>query len=90
MQLVQKYGISTEMAKHLCHTYGSCAFAVCEMAKATGAKGSTHKFGNLLVPGFPFMEEEIEYACKHGSWLQVRPKLADDTAPSAPLVPPGA
>ena len=27
----------------------------------------THKFGNLLGPGFPFMEEEIEYACKHGS-----------------------
>eukprot|EP00908_Phaeocystis_cordata_P024720 Transcript_7175.p1 GENE.Transcript_7175~~Transcript_7175.p1 ORF type:complete len:744 (-),score=397.36 Transcript_7175:377-2410(-) len=75
VQLVQKYSISTEMAKHLCHTYGSCAFAVCEMAKTTGTKGSTHKFGNLLVPGFPFMEEEIEYACKHEMAMTVKDML---------------
>lgn len=65
VQLVQKYGISTEMANHLCKTYGSCAFAVCELSRPTGATTGVHRFGKKLVEGFPFMEEEIEYMCKH-------------------------
>ena len=59
MQLVQKYGISTEMAHHLCTTYGSTAFAVCELSRPTGATAGVHRFGKELVKGFPFMEEEV-------------------------------
>ena len=59
VQLVQKYGISTEMAHHLCTTYGSTAFAVCELSRPTGATAGVHRFGKELVKGFPFMEEEV-------------------------------
>jgi hypothetical protein len=54
-----RYGISTEMAHHLCTTYGSTAFAVCELSRPTGATSGVHRFGKELVKGFPFMEEEV-------------------------------
>jgi len=75
VQLVQKYGISTEMAEHLCNTYGSCAFAVCELSRPTGATTGVHRFGKRLVDGFPYMEEEIEYACKHEMAMTVKDML---------------
>jgi len=75
VQLVQKYGISTEMAQHLCHTYGATAFAVCELARPTGSSG-VHRFGKELVKGFPFMEEEVEYACKHEMAVTVKDMLS--------------
>jgi len=62
VQLVQKYGVSEAIAKHLCATYGAAAFAVCEN-KSPGKK--TGKLGTLVAEGFPFIEAEIEYACKH-------------------------
>lgn len=64
VQLVQKYGISTEIADHLCRTYGTQAFAVCELSKPTGSTG-LHRFGKVLVEGYPFIESEIEYSCRH-------------------------
>lgn len=75
VQLVQKYGISTEMAKHLCATYGSCAFAVCELSSPTGATSGVHRFGKELVKDFPFMEAEIEYAVKHEMAVTVKDML---------------
>ena len=67
VQLVQKYSISEAQAHHLVRTYGTNAFAVCELSRplTTAKQGVTHKFGKTLVEGFPFMEEEIEYSCKH-------------------------
>ena len=38
VQLVQMYGVSPEIAQHLAHTYGACAFAVCELARPTGKR----------------------------------------------------
>jgi len=75
VQLVQKYGISIEMAQHLCNTYGSCAFAVCELSRSTGATYGVHRFGKPLVAGFPYMEAEIEYACKHEMAMTVKDML---------------
>jgi len=76
VQLVQKYAISEAQAHHLVRTYGTNAFAVCELSRPTDAKqGSTHKFGKTLVQGFPFMEEEIEYVCKHEMACTVKDML---------------
>jgi len=63
------------MAQHLCHTYGATAFAVCELARPTGSSG-VHRFGKELVKGFPFMEEEVEYACKHEMAVTVKDMLS--------------
>jgi len=73
IQLVQKYGISEDIAKHLCHTYGAAAFAVCELSKPTGKRWP--RFGRVLVEGYPFIEEEIEYACKHEMAVSVKDML---------------
>ena len=61
VQIIQKYGLSEPVARHLCHTYGAAAFAVCENAEK-------HKGGkpfDQLVQGYPYIEAEIEYACKN-------------------------
>jgi len=77
VQLVQKYAISEAQAKHLCHTYGACAFAVCEMSRPTGKTvGQGHRFGVPLVEGYPFMEEEIKYACSHEMVQTVKDMLS--------------
>ena len=76
VQLVQKYGISQQIAQHLCHTYGAAAFAVCESAKKN--------VGKTLYDGYPFIEAEIEYAAKHEyavtvkDMLTLRMRLASD------------
>ena len=36
-----------------------------------------HRFGKELVKGFPFMEEEVEYACKHEMAVTVKDMLSN-------------
>ena len=36
-----------------------------------------HRFGKELVKGFPFMEEEVEYACKHEMAVTVKDTLSN-------------
>jgi len=74
VQLIQKYGVDLEMAKHLVHTYGSCAFAVCEMSKPTGKRWP--RFGKRLVDGYPFIEAEVEYAAKHEYAVSVKDMIS--------------
>jgi glycerol-3-phosphate dehydrogenase len=62
IKLVQKLGCSQEVAEHLAHTYGMYAFEVVKMANATTK--SWPRYGNLLVDGFPYLESEVEFACK--------------------------
>jgi len=62
VQLVQKYGITQEVARHLTHTYGAASFAVCE------TKSSDKKKRFMLepiIPGYPHIAAEIEYAAKN-------------------------
>lgn len=63
VQLVQKYGVSEETAKHLARTYGMNAFDVCEMTKPSGKRWP--RFGKLLIEGYPYLEAEVEYVCKN-------------------------
>lgn len=62
VQLVQEFGVSEETAKHLARTYGMNAFDVCKMTRPTGK--AWPRFGSILIEGFPYLECEIEYACK--------------------------
>jgi len=63
VQLVQEFGVSEEVAKHLARTYGMHAFDVCRLTKPTGK--TWPRFGDTLLEGFPYLECEIEYACKN-------------------------
>ncbi|KAJ1303403.1 hypothetical protein OPQ81_011595 [Rhizoctonia solani] len=61
--LVQRYGLETEIAKHLSDNYGDRAYAVCELAEPTGLTWPI--YGRRLAPAYPFIEAEIRYAVKN-------------------------
>ncbi|KAL7279835.1 hypothetical protein ACG7TL_006242 [Trametes sanguinea] len=61
--LVQRYGLETEVAKHLSENYGDRAWTVCSLAQPTGKAWPLH--GIRLAPGYPFIEAEVRYAVKH-------------------------
>lgn len=62
IRLVQYYGLSTEVARHLAHAYGGRAFEVAKLAKVTGKKCPL--VGKRLVADFPYIEAEVIYAMK--------------------------
>jgi glycerol-3-phosphate dehydrogenase len=56
--LVEKYGLTREIARHLNRAYGDQAETVCKIGVAD----------NCLTPlaeGFPFLEAEVVYAARH-------------------------
>ena len=63
IRLTQKHSMSLDVAEHLSATYGTRAFDVCELSKASGQK-VWPKFGVPLHPCFPYIEAEVAYACK--------------------------
>ncbi|CAK9298914.1 unnamed protein product [Gordionus sp. m RMFG-2023] len=62
IQLVQDFGIQTEVARHLADTYGDAAFSVLRLAQVTGLKWPV--LGKRLHQEFPYIEAEVKYACK--------------------------
>lgn len=62
VQLVQEFGVSEDSAEHLARTYGMNAFDVCKLTRPTEKKWP--RFGSILIEGFPYLECEVEYACK--------------------------
>jgi len=63
VQVMQKYGVSEDIARHLCKTYGSACFAVLE--QKSKAAGKAKPVGTRLMEGFPFLEAEVEYAVQN-------------------------
>ncbi|KAF8349645.1 FAD dependent oxidoreductase-domain-containing protein [Amanita rubescens] len=61
--LTQRYGLDTDVAKHLSRNYGDRAWTVCELAERTGAAWPIH--GKRLASSYPFIEAEIRYAIRH-------------------------
>ncbi|PIL22688.1 hypothetical protein GSI_15381 [Ganoderma sinense ZZ0214-1] len=61
--LVQRYGLETEVAKHLSDNYGDRAWTVLSYAQPTGHAWPLH--GIRLSPGYPFIEAEVRYAVRH-------------------------
>lgn len=53
IRLVQELGLQPDCAEHLASTYGVCAYDVCR----SGSK-------KRLVEGFPYLEGEVDYACR--------------------------
>ncbi|KAL4246593.1 Glycerol-3-phosphate dehydrogenase [Abortiporus biennis] len=61
--LIQRFGLETEVAKHLSENYGDRAWTVCELAQPTGRAWPL--YGIRLSPGYPFIEAEVRYAVRH-------------------------
>ena len=59
IKLIQKHGLTQDVAEHLAKTYGGQAWAVCDISPTEEAG-----FGTLIVPGYPYIEEEVKYACR--------------------------
>ncbi|CAF1058752.1 unnamed protein product [Adineta ricciae] len=62
IRLVQDYGLDTEVAIHLSHTYGDQASKVADMSSLTGKRWPV--IGKRLHREFPYIEAEISYAIK--------------------------
>ncbi|ETW81338.1 hypothetical protein HETIRDRAFT_317931 [Heterobasidion irregulare TC 32-1] len=61
--LIQRYGLDTEVAKHLSDNYGDRAWTVLSLASPTG--DSWPLYGVRLAPQYPFIEAEVRYAVRH-------------------------
>ncbi|KAF7359183.1 Glycerol-3-phosphate dehydrogenase [Mycena sanguinolenta] len=61
--LIQRYGLETEVAKHLSDNYGDRAWTVCSLAEPTGQTWPLH--GTRISPAYPFIEAEVRYAVRH-------------------------
>ncbi|CAL4130538.1 unnamed protein product, partial [Meganyctiphanes norvegica] len=61
IRLVQDFGLESEVAKHLAHTYGDRAFSVAKLASMTGKKVTV---GRRLHSEFPYIDAEVRYACR--------------------------
>lgn len=63
INLIQHYGVETEVAKHLTEAYGDRAWTVAALCAPT-EKGFPVR-GERLSPLYPFVDGEIRYACRH-------------------------
>ncbi|KAK4473463.1 hypothetical protein MN116_002830 [Schistosoma mekongi] len=62
IQIVQEYGMDVDVARHLTGIYGDKAITIANMSKLTGLRWPI--LGKKLHPEFPFIEAEVEYACR--------------------------
>ncbi|HLH08394.1 MAG TPA: FAD-dependent oxidoreductase [Terriglobales bacterium] len=68
--LVQKYGVTTETARHMSAKYGTNATAMLELA------ASNREFVKPIVEGFPAIEAEIVHAIRHDMAMTIEDILA--------------
>ncbi|KAG0711285.1 Glycerol-3-phosphate dehydrogenase, mitochondrial [Chionoecetes opilio] len=62
IRLVQDFGLESDVAKHLAHTYGDRAFSVAKLASLTGKRWPI--VGRRLHSEFPYIDAEVRYACR--------------------------
>ncbi|KAF2359269.1 EF-hand domain [Trinorchestia longiramus] len=62
IRLVQDFGLESEVARHLSHTYGDRAFSVAKLANMTGQRWPI--VGRRLHSAFPYIDAEVRYACR--------------------------
>lgn len=62
VKLIQKHGMSQDVAEHLAQTYGGRAWEVCEMSDPTGQ--TWPRFGVPLVANYPYIDAEVRWACR--------------------------
>jgi glycerol-3-phosphate dehydrogenase len=61
--LIQRFGLETEVAKHLADSYGDRAWTVCSLAQPTGKHWPLH--GIRLDAMYPYIEAEVHYATRY-------------------------
>ncbi|KII90729.1 hypothetical protein PLICRDRAFT_106052 [Plicaturopsis crispa FD-325 SS-3] len=61
--LIQRYGLETEVAKHLSDNYGDRAWTVLSLAHPTGESWPLH--GVRLSSQYPYIEAEVRYAVRN-------------------------
>ncbi len=61
IKLAQQFGLEIDVAHHLSENYGDRSFAVASLATLAGRNWP---LGKRLVPGYPFIEAEVRYACR--------------------------
>jgi glycerol-3-phosphate dehydrogenase len=62
VDLIQRYDLEPEVAKHLSENYGTRAFTVAELCEPSK---SNHTRGKRIVPNYPFMDGELLYAMRY-------------------------
>ncbi|KAK8039932.1 glycerol-3-phosphate dehydrogenase- mitochondrial precursor [Apiospora rasikravindrae] len=63
INLIQHFGVETEVAKHLTESYGDRAWTVAELCKPTHNRFPAR--GERIAPLYPFVDGEIRYAVRH-------------------------
>ncbi len=63
INLIQHFGIDTEVAQHLSHNYGDRAWTVAEMSSPTKERFPIR--GKRISPMYPFIDGEVRYAVRN-------------------------
>ncbi|KAK5116634.1 hypothetical protein LTR62_007308 [Meristemomyces frigidus] len=63
INLVQHFGLETDVAKHLCSAYGDRAWTVASLCEATEQRYPVR--GKRISELYPFVDGEVRYACRH-------------------------
>ncbi|KAJ3809456.1 DAO-domain-containing protein [Lentinula aff. lateritia] len=79
--LIQRYGLDTEVAKHLSESYGDRAWTVCDLAEQYDETddGGWPLHGKRLSDLYPYIEAEVRYAVKHEYAVKATDVLARRT-----------
>ena len=65
IQLIQHFGLATDVAKHLCESYGDRAWTVAALSSPTPAGVRFPDRGSRISPLYPFVDGEVRYAVRH-------------------------
>ncbi|RHZ58181.1 hypothetical protein Glove_375g15 [Diversispora epigaea] len=60
INLIQRFGLETEVAQHLANSYGDRAWAVAAFSEPTGKRWPV--FGQRISPFYPYIDAEVRYA----------------------------
>lgn len=63
INLIQHFGLETEVAKHLCQSYGDRAWTVAALSSPTEERFPAR--GRRISPLYPFVDGEVRYAVRH-------------------------
>ncbi|KAK5273594.1 mitochondrial glycerol-3-phosphate dehydrogenase [Exophiala xenobiotica] len=63
INLIQHFGIETEVAKHLAEAYGDRAWTVAALSSPTDERFPVR--GKRISPLYPFVDGEVRYAVRH-------------------------
>lgn len=63
INLIQHFGIETDVAKHLTNSYGDRAWTVAALSEPTEQRFPVR--GKRLSPLYPFVDGEVRYAVRH-------------------------